>query len=120
MPNGFTPTEPSHATTTHDDLPMPGGATFGELEDAPTILEAMGIPGASAANSRQANADAYAKYLQEAREEVSKQALDTWLQQNAQHAPKHEDDEPGTQEELEEDQGERRPRKPKSKRGRRR
>lgn len=92
--HGFTPTESSHGKTTHDDLPMPGGYTFGELRDAVEILEAMGVPGVSHENGRQANGDAYAKYLEGIRAENGQTGIDQLMQQHAGHVePKQEEPE---------------------------
>jgi hypothetical protein len=81
MPHGFTPTESSWATTSHDDLPMPGGAKLGQVAGLQFTLEEMGVPGVSAADARQQAAATYYNHLAKTFNEAGKAAIDAYLAQ---------------------------------------
>ncbi|QWG16125.1 hypothetical protein KMZ68_13835 [Bradyrhizobium sediminis] len=82
---GIAPVQPSHAKTSHDGLPWPGGRTLGNVApgEFTSALMAWGIPGASHANGRSANAEAYAKHIQRIRTEGAQAAENAFMAEAA-------------------------------------
>lgn len=71
----------SFSTTPHDDLRLPDGRKIGQVQDATSVLVALGIPGTSHENGRGANIDAYVGERERVRLKGADAAEREWLEQ---------------------------------------
>lgn len=75
------PTQRSWPRTDHDDLPLPGGLTVGQVPSAELsrLFIGMGVPGCTASQGRLANVAHYAAHVAEVQEAGAREALQRWL-----------------------------------------
>lgn len=72
----------SISRTPYDHLPLPGShGKIGAVRDGDLvrILAQHGVPGVSAENGRQTNAQAYAAHIERIRTEAATRAVNEWL-----------------------------------------
>lgn len=82
---GIAPVQASHAKTSHDALPWPGGRKLGAVPpgEFTSSLMAWKIPGASHEHGRAANAEAYARHLERLRTEGAQAAENAFMAEAA-------------------------------------
>jgi hypothetical protein len=76
-PKSIVKLQPPHL----DALPLPNGRTVGQVDgdEFTQFLVKNGVPGASHENGKQANAEAYDRYLAKIRNDGAERAVADWL-----------------------------------------